>query len=609
MELNKDLFKKTQEIKDHQATEAEQIKIDFVAQRFNDMEAVRNEVERNWQIYQTMVEALFTPYPDERSSSVIPLLSSLVELYVAEATKLKTSYNFKGETGKFKEQAQALEYVWKYARRKWKVDRELLWNEYVAAIFGFSVLYTWFESITRKQKDFTISDDLQYTFEEKEITTNKIFVKNFDIRNFWFDDNVKDDFDEAVDCIAEEYMSYEKFKQLKNNKIYTNIDKVEPRTYDKNYQTFVTSEEEAQQGQVVRLRHYWNTERDIYVVIANERLIIREHPIISTMNGKKCLPFVVRSFGKKMYSLYGRGFGEACMMFNSEINKLREMLMDAIRRSNHQVLALWNWLTFDWRTFSYENEILTFDWQLAGNFEQISGNPPNQAIFNYLERIYKDIAMYIWIDVQNILGEPQQTAFQTEVQREASQKRVNVWLMNRDFAYERLADQYKDLLQTYFPLKTVEWIYPEIDIKWAKFDDKSKKFRKRKGSSIFQVTPESIRWDIQIDVYTNVTAPTINSVDREQKLQLVNALAWIAAGYAQAKQAWLDIEKVLPADETMRDLAKDFNLNPVDRWDDNTSEQANKLREQIKWMMPLSQGTPPEQITEESLSPNEWLWV
>jgi hypothetical protein len=224
--------------------------------------------------------------------------------------------------------------------RKNKIDRELLWNEYVAAIFGMSVLYTGHESITRKQKDFTITDDLQYQFEEKDITTNKIFVKNFDIRNFWFDDNVKDDFDEAVDCIAEEYMPYEKFKQLKNNKLYKNIDKVESRTYDKNYQTFITSEEEAQQGKVVRIRHYWNVERDIYVVIANEKLIIREHPIISTMNGKKCLPFVVRSFGKKLYSLYGRGFGEAAMMFNSEINNLREMLMDAIRRSNHQVLAL-----------------------------------------------------------------------------------------------------------------------------------------------------------------------------------------------------------------------------------------------------------------------------
>jgi len=48
-------------------------------------------------------------------------------------------------------------------------------------------------------------------------------------------------------------------------------------------------------------------------------------------------------------------------MFNSEINDLREMLMDAIRRSNTQVLAIGSGLTFNGRSFSYDNEILTFD--------------------------------------------------------------------------------------------------------------------------------------------------------------------------------------------------------------------------------------------------------
>ena len=116
--LSKDLFKTDAPIKKHTISDEEQTKIDFVAQRFNDMQSVRTEVESNWQIYQDMVEAIYTPYPDERSSSVVPLLSSLVELYVAEATKLKTTYKFKGETSKSKEKAQALEYVWKYAWRK-----------------------------------------------------------------------------------------------------------------------------------------------------------------------------------------------------------------------------------------------------------------------------------------------------------------------------------------------------------------------------------------------------------------------------------------------------------------------------------------------------------
>ncbi len=187
--------------------------------------------------------------------------------------------------------------------------------------------------------------------------------------------------------------------------------------------------------------------------------------MVSTIAGKKALPFVVRTFGKKNYSIYGRGFCEAGMMFNSELNNLRELLMDAIKRSNSQTLALGNGLSFNGRDFSYDNEILVFDGKLDDStFKQISGNPPNQAIFGYLDRLYKDIAVYIGIDIQNIIGDPQQTAFQTEVQREASQKRVNVWLKNRGIAYERYANLMKDLLQTYFPRKTADGLNPELQI-------------------------------------------------------------------------------------------------------------------------------------------------
>ena len=140
------------------------------------------------------------------------------------------------------------------------------------------------------------------------------------------------------------------------------------------------------------------------------------------------------------------------------------MLMDAIRRSNQQTIAIGNGLSFDGRSFSYENEIMTFDGNLANNFQQLSGNPPNQAIFNYRTELYKDIAMFMGVDIQNIIGQPQQTAFQTDVQREASQKRINVWLTNRDLANERFADLYKDLLQKYFPRKNAEGLYPVIEI-------------------------------------------------------------------------------------------------------------------------------------------------
>lgn len=105
---------------------------------------------------------------------------------------------------------------------------------------------------------------------------------------------------------------------------------------------FVTTEEEVKTGEYVRLTHYWNVEKDAYIVVANECMIVREHPIMSTMNGRKALPFTVRVLGKKNYSIYGRGLCEGLMMFNSEVNNLRELLMDAIRRSNTQTLAIGN---------------------------------------------------------------------------------------------------------------------------------------------------------------------------------------------------------------------------------------------------------------------------
>jgi len=70
----------------------------------------------------------------------------------------------------------------------------------------------------------------------------------------------------------------------------------------------------------------------MYVVIANG-VLVREHPMITTIAGKKALPFTIRILGYKNYSIYGRGMCELLMSFNSDVNNLRELLMDGIRRS------------------------------------------------------------------------------------------------------------------------------------------------------------------------------------------------------------------------------------------------------------------------------------
>ena len=217
--------------------------------------------------------------------------------------------------------------------------------------------------------------------------------------------------------------------------------------------------------------------------------------------------------------------------------------------------------------------------------------------------------MFFWIDIQNILWEPKQTAFQTEVQREASQKRINVWLTNRDLAYERFADLYKDLLQKYFPRKTAEWIYPKIEIEWEEL--RNWKFRKKKGKSVFEVSPEMLTWDIFIDVFTNTTAPTINAVDKQQKLDLLNSISAISQWYAIAKQSWFDIESILPIKQTLSDLASDYNLeiqNSVD--DESVKEEKAKLLQELQSMMinpPMDQWM--DQWMDQPLPTNQEQWM
>lgn len=82
--------------------------------------------------------------------------------------------------------------------------------------------------------------------------------------------------------------------------------------------------------------------------------------------------------------------------------------------------------------------------------KQITGTPPSQALFNGLDRLYTDIAVYTGLDVRNIIGDTTPTKFQAELQRESSMKRVKVWLKNRDMSAERKSNIMTDLIQRYY---------------------------------------------------------------------------------------------------------------------------------------------------------------
>ena len=53
------------------------------------------------------------------------------------------------------------------------------------------------------------------TWEPQTFKDEEIIVKNIDIRDFYIDNTVKESIEEASDCILIQWMSYEKFQELK----------------------------------------------------------------------------------------------------------------------------------------------------------------------------------------------------------------------------------------------------------------------------------------------------------------------------------------------------------------------------------------------------------
>jgi len=116
-----------------------------------------------------------------------------------------------------------------------------------------------------------------------------------------------------------------------------------------------------------------------------------------------------------------------------------------------------NGLTFDGNKFSFNNQILKFNGQLNdSNFREIKGIPPNQSAFQYLTDLLREVAIYVGIDISQIVGQSSSTAFETAVRTESSLKRVNVVLCNRDYALQKVFTRHLANIMQFFPLSEAE---------------------------------------------------------------------------------------------------------------------------------------------------------
>lgn len=249
-------------------------------------------------------------------------------------------------------------------------------------------------------------------------------------------------------------------------------------------------------------------------------------------------------------------------------------------------------MTFDGNKFSFNNQIIKFNGQLNDtNFREIKGIPPNQAAFQYLQDLLKEIAVYIGIDISQIIAAPESTAFGRAAQIESTLKRINVVLLNRDYALQKVFQRHLANLMQFFPLSEAESIVeitpsgrvkqkqerqnPKIVLTGKTFVPETGKMVEAPGKFEFEVKPEYIRGQMDLEVKTNFNSPTLKSLKQENMKNFLNAYAQ----YSQMSLADPNLSKIIKPDDFIKELAftYDVDINSIGGFQDSLAKQEEQI--------------------------------
>ncbi len=593
----------------YQISEKDKKTLTNVMKRFQDMKSARNRIDIDWKIWQQIIEWKYYPYSDWRTRVNVPVFRALVELFVSEATSRKIDKKIEPLGLSDVDKVEIMNEVWDWEWNKNKRDEQMTDAEYKCAWFWTCAYFTWFEQTSRIINDVNVDDSWEISFIKKLMQQGRIILKTLDIRNVYFDDRVTS-FNDANDEIYIEYLTQEQFEAEKDNKYLQNTEYV--WVMWKTDQVYFTWEDMRKQNtKLIEKLHYWNKQADRYIIIYNRNIVWRDTPIPYS---HKELPIVPRQYGYISDSIYWRWLAEACMQFLSKINKLSEMLFDWIARSNNSIFALWNGLTFDWWKFSFNNQIIKFNWQLNdSNFREIKGIPPNQPAFTYLQDLLKEIAIYVWIDISQIVWQASSTAFETAIRTESSLKRVNVVLINRDYALQKVFERHLANIMQFFPISEAQRLceinpkwdvtqnkeklqYPKILMEWKNFIPETWKLVEQPWKFEFECKPEYIRGQMDIYVKTNFNSPTLKAMKQDNMNKFLTDL-WL---YTQMSMQNPDLAKILKPDDYIKQLAftYDVDINSIWWFSDSISKQADELMKIVQQMSWVAQDN----------WPLAWIW-
>ena len=429
---------------------------------------------------------------------------------------------------------------------KEKLTQEIrLHMDYSRARYWTAILFSGLELsskyIAKESNDWYFNPK----WELERIEQLHVKIKDVPIRQAYFDDTAHR-YEEAVDCIYEEYLPIDEYKlrylddNWKSKKNFTNAEYV--------WVADDLREEDSQNSNMVKLWHYYNKLYAKYIIVVNEKIVIY-NGIASTRHGE--LPLVPVQFYNNPYSIYGIGIPERYATIKALNNNFYSAMIGWAWLNAGSILFTGEWTEIDWEIFVEPGEISVIE-MTKGSARDITPYNTNVNVQQLAEIVVRmdDIWAYLTgINIKAPYSSPAKTAFETSVMKEEQNNRLKTIYETRVMGLEQAFTLMLSNIFTFLPYQYAEKSVDEKqklkDYKWYQIpingyktikDDKWNVINVEEAKDYkdyFDLKPEIVEWarGMKVRIVTPSTASTMKALEVEN-----------IAKYIQAKQMLANIK-------------------------------------------------------------------
>ena len=422
---------------------------------------------------------------------------------------------------------------------KEKITQEIrLHMDYSRARYWTAILFSWLELSSK----YIADEDNDWYFNPKgwlkRIEELRVKIKDVPIRQAYFDDTAHR-YEEAVDCIYEEYLPIDEYKlrylddNWKSKKNFTNAEYVWiADNVDENNSN--------QNSKMVKLWHYYNKLYAKYIIVANEKTVIYNW-IASTRHWE--LPLVPVQFYNNPYSIYGIGIPERYATIKALNSNFYSAMIWGAWLNAGSILFAGDWAEIDWEIFvePWEISIIEMTKGSARDITPYNTNVNVQQLADIVTRMDDVWAYLTGINIKAPYSSPAKTAFETSVMKEEQNNRLKtiyetrvMWLeqaftlmLSNIFTFlpyqyaEQMVDEKQKLTNYNWYQIPVNWVRVIKDEEWNPLNIEEAKDYK----DYFDLKPEIVETgrNMKVRIITPSTASTMKSLEIENIVKYIQA--------------------------------------------------------------------------------------